>query len=263
MNLKRTYVPRPGYADVVKAHAGGLAFAELALLRLAPGQTYAFQARTKETALIPLVGTCAVTAAGLGRVTVGGRRSVFDGPTGLVYIPRHGGKVEVAAVDGEVEVAVCRAPATTACPPRLITAAEVKQVSIGEGCYRREALMLLDERFAASRLFIGEAIVPGGNWASWPPHRHDFENPPEEVDMEEIYFFRFDPPHGFGFQRVYTDDRRLDAAFAVGNNEAIIIPEGYHPVAAAPGARMYYLWVMCGDNRKFLSHKDAAFVRNA
>ena len=78
--------------------------------------------------------------------------------------------------------------------------------------------------------------------------------------MEEIYFFRFDPPQGVGFQRVYTDDRRLDAAFVVGDNDAIIIPEGYHPVAAAPGARMYYLWVMSGNIRKFVSHKDTVYV---
>jgi len=261
MNLKRTYSPRTGYQSVVRAHASGLAFAEFGMLRLSPGQAYTVQVGTKETALIPLTGTCSVAAAGLGRVTVGGRRSVFDGPTDLVYLPRGAGRVEVAAADGEVEVAVCRAPAAVDCPPRLIPAAEVKRVTIGAGCYQREALMMLDERFPASRLFIGEAIVPGGNWASWPPHRHDFENPPEEVDMEEIYFFRFDPPHGFGFQRVYTDDRRLDAAYAVGDNEAIIIPEGYHPVVATPGTRMYYLWIMCGDNRKFMSHKDTCFVR--
>lgn len=260
MRLKKTYAAQAGWNPVVRAHDGGLAFIDLGILRLLPGQTHVLAAGDKEMALIPLTGRCAVTVNGLGRLTVGGRRTVFDGPTDLVYVPRRGGRAEVEATAGEVEIAVCRAAATTDHPPRLVTAAEVKMVSIGEGCYRRDALMLLDERYAAARLFIGEAIVPGGNWASWPPHRHDFENPPEEVDMEEVYFFRFDPPQGFGFQRLYTDDRHLDAAFVVGSNDAIIIPEGYHPVAAAPGARMYYLWVMGGDNRKFMSHKDITFA---
>ncbi|OGV67725.1 MAG: 5-deoxy-glucuronate isomerase [Lentisphaerae bacterium RIFOXYB12_FULL_65_16] len=261
MSLKRKYVAGEGYRSVVGARDGGLAYGELGVLNLGAGGTGTVESGDRETALIALTGTCAVTANGLGRVEIGGRRTVFDGPTHLVYVPRNGGPISVTAGANGVELAVCRAAATTDCPPRLITPAEVKAVSIGEGCYQRDALMMLDDRFAASRLFIGEAIVPGGNWASWPPHRHDFEKPPEEVDMEEIYFFRFDPPHGFGFQRVYTDDRRLDAAFVIENNEAIIIPEGYHPVAAAPGARMYYLWIMCGDNRKFLSHKDECFAR--
>lgn len=260
MDLKRTYAPKRGWTPVVRPHDGGLAFAEFGLLWLGPGETFAEDAGDRETALIPLTGRCDVSASGLGTVSVGGRTSVFDGPTDLVYLPRGSGPVEVRAGTEGVEVAVCRSPAMRDCPPCVVLAGDVREVVIGTGCYQREARMMLDERFAASRLFIGEAIVPGGNWASWPPHRHDLENPPEEVDMEEIYFFRFDPPHGFGFQRVYTDDRRLDAAFAVGHNEAIVIPEGYHPVVAAPGVRMYYLWLMCGDSRKFLSHKDTAFV---
>lgn len=260
MSLKRTYVPGEGYRRIVGPGEGGLAFTDLGMLALSAGGTGTLESDDRETALIALTGGGAVTAEGLGRVEIGGRRTVFDGPTHLVYLPRRNGPIQVAAGAQGVELAVCHAAATSVHPPRLITPGEVKTVSIGEGCYRREALLILDERFAASRLFIGEAIVPGGNWASWPPHRHDYDNLPEEVDMEEIYFFRFDPPQGFGFQRVYTDDRRLDAAFVVGDNDAIIIPEGYHPVAAAPGARMYYLWVMSGNIRKFVSHKDTAYV---
>jgi len=260
MSLKRTYVPGEGYRSIVAAGEGGLAFSELGMLTLPAGGTGTLESGDRETALIALTGSCSVTAKGLGCVEIGGRRTVFDGPTHLVYLPRRSGAIRVVAGAAGVELAVCRSAATGDCPARLITPAEVKTVSIGEGCYRREALLILDERFAASRLFIGEAIVPGGNWASWPPHRHDYDNLPEEVDMEEIYFFRFDPPQGFAFQRVYTDDRRLDAAYAVGNNDAIIIPEGYHPVAAAPGCRMYYLWVMSGNIRKFVSHKDTAFL---
>jgi len=36
----------------------------------------------------------------------------------------------------------------------------------------------------------------------------------------------------------------------------VLIPEGYHPVATAPGYTMYYLWVMAGENRRFLSRQD-------
>ena len=61
--------------------------------------------------------------------------------------------------------------------------------------------MMVTEEVPADYLFIGEALVPPANWASFPPHRHDFDDLPDEVDMEEIYYFRFDRPQGFGIQK--------------------------------------------------------------
>lgn len=79
---------------------------------------------------------------------------------------------------------------------------------------------------------------------------------PDEVDMEEIYYFRFDRPGGFGIQKIHTDDRSIDETYTVQDHHTVLIPEGYHPVATAPGYSMYYLWVMAGENRRFLSRPD-------
>ena len=127
---------------------------------------------------------------------------------------------------------------------------------MGKPGFQRRALMMVTEEVTADYLFIGEAIVPPANWASYPPHRHDFDELPYEVDMEEIYYFRFDRPQGFGIQKIYSDNRSIDETYTIQDHHTVLIPEGYHPVATAPGYSMYYLWVMAGKNRRFLSRLD-------
>ncbi len=46
--------------------------------------------------------------------------------------------------------------------------------------------------------------------------------------------------------------------FAFEHNDVTLLPEGYHPVVAAPGYKMYYLWIMAGVQRKFISIQDPA-----
>lgn len=259
MDYLRTYTPGKGLATIVGAGDGGLSFATLGMLSLERGETYSGDTGANELCFVVLGGRCEIAGKGFEFRDVGERKDVFSGLPHSVYLPI-GTRYTVTAVEA-VEIALCGSPTAKSFPPKYIGPDEVKRVTIGEKNWTREALMILDERFDAGRLFIGEALVPCGNWASWPPHRHDFDNLPVEVDMEEIYFFRFNPPQGFGFQRIYTDDRRIDEAYTITNDSAVIIPEGYHPVTAAPGSTMYYLWIMCGDNRKFLSYKDPAYAR--
>src|SRR3546814_10373144 len=84
----------------------------------------------------------------------------------------------------------------------------------------------------ADSLLVVEVITPGGNWSSYPPHKHDRDVPGEETALEETYYHRLDPPQGFAFQRVYTDARDLDETITVGDGEVVMVPRGYHPVAA-------------------------------
>ena len=45
--------------------------------------------------------------------------------------------------------------------------------------------------------------------------KHDTAQPGRrDASWEETYYHRFDPPQGFAFQRVYTDDHSLDACLA-------------------------------------------------
>jgi 5-deoxy-glucuronate isomerase len=109
---------------------------------------------------------------------------------------------------------------------------------------------------SAGRILLGETINPPGNWSSYPPHKHDTHEPPHEVRLEEVYLFKIDPPGGFGVQIRY--DGAGEECFTVRDGDVAAIPSGYHPVVAAPGYSLYYLWVMAGEGRQMIPRLDPA-----
>lgn len=254
MNYKKPWNLTAGYTQIVRPGDARLKQIGFGVACLTAGQTYEADAAQKETAVIVLGGTISVRCGGQTFEKIGLRATVFDGKPATVYCPA-GGAIAISA-QTDAEVALCQAPSDRHGAPCLIAPDRVKEVTIGRDNFTRTAYMIVDDSVPAHYLFIGEALVPPGNWASYPPHRHDKDDLPREVDMEEVYFFRFQPKHGFGIQRIYTDDRSIDETLPLAENDTVLIPEGYHPVVAAPGYRMWYLWIMAGRNRKFLSRPD-------
>jgi 5-deoxy-glucuronate isomerase len=126
----------------------------------------------------------------------------------------------------------------------------------GEGTNRRRVRNILPETEPADRLLIAEVITPGGHWSSYPPHKHDTDNVPEESALEETYYHRIDPPQGFVLQRVYTDDGSIDETMAAYDGDVVLVPRGYHPVGAPHGYESYYLNVMAGPRRTWIFHND-------
>jgi len=112
----------------------------------------------------------------------------------------------------------------------------------------------LPEWEMAENLLVVEVITPAGNTSSYPPHKHDEDKLPDESALEETYYHRINPPQGFAFQRVYTDDRELDEAMAVEDGDVTLVPRGYHPCAAIHGYELYYLNVMAGPRRTWKFH---------
>jgi 5-deoxy-glucuronate isomerase len=90
-------------------------------------------------------------------------------------------------------------------------------------------------------------------------------NPPGEVDLEEIYYYRLDRRECYAIERVYTADRRIDETLSVRDGELVLIPEGYHPVVAAHGYNVYYLNALAGSARSMAASDDPdyAWVRGA
>lgn len=245
------------FTKIASTGDGDLKLTEFGIITLSKGGTYASGSGAREIALVVLGGTCSVTGDGFAFTNIGERKDVFSGKPYTVYIPC-GNTYAVTAVS-DVEIAWAASPSTLKTPAYVITPEQVKEVHIGKDSYQRDAYLMLTDAFPAAHLFIGEAFVPPGGHASFPPHRHDFDNLPVEVDMEEVYFFRFNPGQGYGIQKIYTDDRSLDVTCTVEQNDTTLIPRGYHPVINAPGYTMYYLWIMAGPNhRKFLSVIDPA-----
>jgi len=192
----------------------------------------------RETCVVLLSGHASLS--GLGEAA---RESVFDGPPTALYVPPR----TPWWAEGEAEIAICTAPAEGRLEPRLLDAPE--HVTRGEGTEERFIANILMEAEPAESLLVTEVITPAGHWSSYPPHKHDTDDPPRETLLEETYYHRLRGGAGFALQRVYTDDRSLDEAIAVSDGDCVLVPRGYHPVAGDPRTDLYYLNVMAGPLR--------------
>ena len=171
-----------------------------------------------------------------------------------VYVPP-GVEYRVMARDA-AEIAIGSAPARGTLPARLIEPATMKRSTRGRDANTRYVCDILPETEPAESLLVVEVLTPSGHSSSYPPHKHDTDALPGESCLEETYYHRVDPPQGFVFQRVYTDDRSEDASFAAEDRDVVVVPRGYHPVCVPYGYRSYYLNVMAGPKRVWSFHND-------
>lgn len=200
-------------------------------------------------------GAC--IGAGDERFELPARRSVFSDEPSAVYAPPD----TAIALQGPLLAALFRSPATPAAAriaAYAIRPDEVETVQRGSGNFTRRVRDILPATRPGTRLLAGETINPPGNWSSSPPHKHDRDNPPEEVALEEIYLFRVDPGQGFGLQLSYATDPPAERAIVVRDLDAVAIPAGYHPVVAGPGYGLYYLWCLAGQGRELTWYPDPA-----
>jgi 5-deoxy-glucuronate isomerase len=231
--------------------------------RLDPGGTVRLEADDRERALVVLEGTATVQAGDQRWSSLGSRVSVFDGPPPPVLLLEPGLDLRVAA-DAAATVVIADAPAATTRRTQLFEPRDIHVETRGEGITERTIHHLLPPTEAAGRLILFEVFTPGGNWSSYPPHKHDTEDPPTEAYLEELYYYRFRRPEGWGFARVYTPDRALDVSFAPGDRDVLLIPCGYHPFGAPAGYDAYYLNAMAGPKRAwhFSVDPDHAWLMN-
>jgi 5-deoxy-glucuronate isomerase len=227
--------------------------------RLPPGATLSGDSERDETALIILGGRCAVRAGQRLWANVGQRQDVWDKTAPYVALLPPSTRYQVEAKT-DLHLAVAGAPAETVDPPRLISPEDVVAEERGEGQTYRYIQHLLPPSAAAARLILVEVYTPGGNWSSFPPHKHDTEDPPRESYLEETYYYQVKPASGFALQRVYTADRSLDETVAAGDGDLVLVPRGFHTVAATPGHDCYYLNVMAGPNRAWNFQLDPDYA---
>ena len=227
------------------------------VIELAAGQTSRGGEAGREACLVVLSGTADIAVGHMRFDGLGGRASVFeDAAPGAVYAP--GGAAWSVTATTPVELAVCTAPGAGAGEPRLIGSEQMSREVRGQGTNTRHVRNILPETEPAESLLVVEVITPGGNWSSYPPHKHDTAVAGEETALEETYYHRLNPPQGFAFQRVYTDDRSLDQTMAVEDGDVVMVPRGYHPVGAPHGYDLYYLNVMAGPKRQWIFRNDPA-----
>lgn len=248
MDLKKSYSEKYGCEKIVTDRNSALAYAELDMLKLAEGEEFSFDEEGKEFALVVLCGSCEVYGKDFRFEKAGVRKSVFEGVGEAVYVGKDT-PFTVKAAAGGVKIAVCKAPARKYYAPQLVKTENIRTKDLGKGAYSRKAAFNVAENVQANLLYIGEFWVEDGNWASFPPHKHDVEHMPEEGALDEIYYYEFDKPSGFGVQMVYSKEGDLNEAYKVNTGDLVEIPKGYHPFSVAPGYKNYCLWIMAGPDR--------------
>ena len=255
MTFKLTPRPEGALTHIASPGESGLRFLRFSLLLLGHGQRYRFLGSEEERVLLLMRGECDVQA---GEVRFGplARPGVFEERATAVYVPPY---LECSVeASKETEIAAISALADARSRPRLVLPVDVNVRHVGRSNWHREVHDVFGTLAGAQRLLVGETFNPPGNWSSFPPHRHERDDPPHESRHEEIYHFRFSPPSGFGLQRIYTDDGEVDESIAIRNGDTVVIPRGYHPVVAAPGYSLYYLWALAGASKQLATHTDPA-----
>ncbi len=254
MNYKKSWNKKFGKSEILTKENSSCKNVEIDMVRLADGDKKKYNEKNKEYGLLIMYGKCTVEGAGFKYENIGKRETVFDGPAACVYVPRNMEFTITAC--GEVAIAVCKSPSTNDHKPVLVNPEDVVIKDMGKSGWQRQAHFILDERIEADQIYIGEAYVEGGQWASYPPHKHDDDNMPTEANTEEVYYYEFEKPQGFGIQKVYTMEGDVDETYTVKSGDMVEIPRGYHPFHTAPGYKNYYLWIMAGPVRGFYMTTD-------
>ena len=217
---------------------------------LADGAAIARAGDEREVGVVVLEGIVHVSVAGRYMGEVGSREWVFDAVPAPVVLVEPGRSIEITARSAAT-VALAAAPGGNVRETRLFEPATMRVEARGADRTARTVRHLLPPEVSAGRLILVEVVTPGGNWSSYPPHKHDTDDPPRECLLEELYYYRFARPQGFAFQRIYTTDHSLDEAITPMDGDAVLVPRGYHPVGAPAGYDCYYLNVMAGPIREW------------
>lgn len=264
MKLKTHYSATPGYTQVVTPQSHPVKDLDFGILRLEQGQSYSDKSADNEVGLVILTGSCTIRVAEQEFANLGGRNSVFEARATGVYVPCQTVFAIEASGPGTVEIASCRCATTEKHPIQVIRPDDVVSKEVGGAGFKRYVQDVFGFQMQAAKMIVGETFTVAGNWSSFPPHKHDQEALPDEVQQEELYLYKLRPVEGFGLHAIYSRATssygELDEAIVVRNDDVTIIPFGYHPVAAPPGYDVYYLWFLNGPQRLMRPHDDPTYA---
>ncbi|MCM1025567.1 MAG: 5-deoxy-glucuronate isomerase [Roseburia sp.] len=199
--------------------------------KLSAGQRLAILAPEKETAVMLLAGK--VVFGFEGKEKSAERRSVFLDKSYVLHCCRGKEITITAGEDSRVLIQQTtneREFDTVFYTPEMCTLQEFGKTQ-WEGTAHRQVLTVFDyENAPYSNLVMGEVFHKPGCWSSYPPHYHP---------QPELYYYEFDKPQGFGVGFVGEECFRVEDQGCLA-----ITPMHAHQQAAAPGYRMYYVWLI-------------------
>lgn len=255
MNYRKTYTPRNGYTPLCEIGMCSLKDLEFGIIELDERQSHIFETKEREVAFVLLGGKARFSIGGTDYGIAGVRRNVFESQKAECFIAPRNSSVKIDSL-WKTKIAVCATPVKTDGNPQVIHQDDVRLMRLGVKPWERDTSFIVDGSTSATKLTIGEAYITPGNWAGFPPHKHDADSMPAEGVLEEIYYFLFDPKQGFAVQCLYTDDGEIDEAYRVRSDELVEFPRGYHTTVGAPGYNTYFLWLMAGDHQGFFRSSD-------
>ena len=232
----------------VTPEAVGFEYVGFEVLALERGGTAERVCGFRELCVVVISGVVHVASEHGEWFDLGGRADPWSGLPDAAYLPPES-HVGLRAADDGAEVALCWAPALRSAEPRVLPGAGIEVETRGHGAHERFIRPILMENEGAGSLLVVEVLTPAGHWSSYPPHKHDHDDPPRQSLLEEVYYHRIKPGQGFGLQRVYDYETALDEALTFRDRDCVLVPRGYHTVSSPPGYELYYLNVMAGPSR--------------
>lgn len=202
---------------------------DVGLLVLDAGESYTFNESEKEIAVLLFAGK--VTLAWNGKTAECERPDCFHYEAYCLHAGC-GTKIIVTA-ESHSELYIQKTLNSKPFEAVLYTPETVQVQHAGAkgelmGCMRREIKTFFDyENAPYSNMVLGEVLNFPGKWSSYPPHHHP---------QPEVYFYRFDYPHGFGAGFANGE------IYQTGHNGLAVINHGFHSQTAAPGYAMCYAW---------------------
>ena len=262
-----------GVSLAIDPARAGWRYLSFRALALGAGEKLELGGPGTETAIVVLAGGgLSLVADRSTELRLDGRRTVFDGKPWAAYLPPDcRARVTASPLgDGHVVVGIAEAPGSgrdgVATGPILITPDDVEVEVRGAGNATRRIHHIVKPNFPADRLEVVEVYTPAGNWSSWPPHKHDVDDMPNEAVLEEIYYYQQRRREGWALQRLYRrEGDGRDGVWAVRHGELVLVTDGYHPFVAAHGYDAYYLNALAGDRRTMActDDPDLAWTRAA
>jgi 5-deoxy-glucuronate isomerase len=244
-----------GSVVTVTPDSAGWTHVGFEVLRLAEDQLVRRATAGRELCVVVLSGSVDLASEHGDWPGLGGRADPFSGMPDAAYLPPRA-NLSLRGCRGGAVLGLCFAPAASGAAARVLSGDDVEVEVRGYGALERRIHPILMGDREAESLLVCEVLTPEGHWSSYPPHKHDREALPEESLLEETYYHRITPAHGFALQRVYTDDGSLDESVAARDGDVVLVPRGYHTVSAPPGYALYYLNVMAGPARAWAIAND-------
>jgi 5-deoxy-glucuronate isomerase len=234
---------RRGAGHAVTPESAGWSHLHFSVHEIPRGRKVEIGTGSNEMAFVPVSGSLHAAAGGQDHELT--RTTVFEQMPHVLYVPP--GETVILETEDGAAVAAGGAAAEGRYPTRLFSPKEMRTELRGGGTAKRQVNHILSHPLPAERLILYEVYVPRGTWAGWPPHCHDgYEGSPY---LEEIYYFRLEPADGWALHRNYRVDSDFDETFAVSDGDVVLVTQGFHSSAAAPGSHMWFLNYLAGDPR--------------